>query len=118
MRRSVEIIDLNARGLYEHGLELVVDLAGGVGAFAPLVEYAAHRGVAVLRAPVGAESFAGAGPCEPGGLGFLLSAVRSARDPDYREALRKSWRDHRDDALAISALCARLDESAKWTMRD
>lgn len=118
LRRGIEIIDLNGRGLYEFGLELVVDLAGGVGAFAPLVEYAAHRGVAVLRAPVGAELFAGAGPCEPSGLGFLLRAVRTARDPEYRDGLRQAWQDHRDDALAIDALCARLYESAKWTMRD
>lgn len=118
LRRRVEIFDLSSRRLYEHAIELVVDLAAGVGAFAPMVEYAAWRGVAVLRAPIGAESYSAASLGEPGGLRFLLQVVKAAHDPEYRDELRKSWQEHRDDALAIEALCDWLGESAKWMIRD
>jgi hypothetical protein len=116
LRRCAEVFALQAQGLYERGIELVVDLAGG-SAFTLLVEYAAFREIPVLRAPIYGQSFCGARLGEPGGLAFLLEIVKAVRDPDYRDELRESWRKHRDDVLSLKALRERLGESANWTMR-
>lgn len=116
LRRRALVFDLNAAGLYERGIKLVVDLAAGIPAFALLKEYAIHLGVPVLLPAASAEASGATHLGESSGLRFMLQAVKAACDPAYREELLGELRRQRDDGANVKALSDRLAESATWVI--
>jgi hypothetical protein len=114
LRHRALIFDLNSRALYNHAIELMIDLAPDVPAFTLMVEYATSQGIPVLRMPIGAESFNGTAFGRSSGLRFLLQIVKAARDPKYRDELQGRRPSESADKASIEALQNRLGESVEW----
>jgi hypothetical protein len=112
--RGATAIERTSDKIYGHSISLVIDMGGGASTFALLVEYAASRGVPVLRAQSGPGSAAGGSRRDPGRIAFLTYVLRAVRDHDFRLALRKSWSDHRDDERCLKLLGNKLEENSKW----
>jgi hypothetical protein len=114
--RDVSVAACPSDALYEHAIDLVVDMGGSASAFALLVEYAASRGVPVLRAQDGTALPADVTRGEPGRISFLMRVLRAVSDAEFRQTLRKNWSEHRDDQNCLELLGDVLIENSKWTI--